>query len=124
MSRRTQKQQVLDLLKERGGNGVGAHELTYQHGITRAAAIIWQLRHDDGLNIRTIDKPGQQAVYILDGPAHTAMLRPTVVSNVPSRQKPPPEVPGQQAMFEDVSWTELGARFSAERHGTPQEETP
>ena len=43
----TQKDTVRRLLKERGDEGVSAKELIYQHGITRGAAIIYELRREE-----------------------------------------------------------------------------
>jgi biotin operon repressor len=43
---------------------VSAHELTYEHGITRTAARIWELRQE-GLNIVTHNEHGEQAEYEL-----------------------------------------------------------
>lgn len=65
----TQKQTVLLLLEARGFKGVGAHELIYQHGITRGAAIIHELRKE-GIAIDTIDEGDEKlARYVLDRPA-------------------------------------------------------
>lgn len=51
----TQREEVLRLLQDRGTQGVSAHELIYELGITRAAAVIWELRHD-GYPITTLDE--------------------------------------------------------------------
>lgn len=61
----TQKALVLRLLEARGFKGVGAHELVYQHGITRGAAVIHQLR-TEGIDIETIDEGDEKlARYVL-----------------------------------------------------------
>ena len=53
----TQREVVLGLLRQAGDQGVSVHDLVYRRGITRAAAIIHGLRHDEGLDIETI--PGE-----------------------------------------------------------------
>lgn len=64
----TQRQLVEALLRANGR--VSAHELTYQHGITRAGAIIHLMRRD-GWDITTHNKHGEQAVYELVHPPLT-----------------------------------------------------
>lgn len=61
----TQVDTVKRLLRERPNQGISAHELIYQHGITRTAAIIWRLRHELGWSIDTYEKPGKTARYVL-----------------------------------------------------------
>lgn len=51
----TQKSVVLGMLREAGSKGVSVHELVYRKGITRAAAIVHDLRHNDGYDIITLD---------------------------------------------------------------------
>lgn len=51
----TQRQQVLDLLRARGLKGVSAHEAVYSMGITRMAAIVFDLKAA-GHRIETIDE--------------------------------------------------------------------
>lgn len=60
----TQKAMVLRLLEARGFKGVSAHELIYQHGITRGAAVIHQLR-EEGIEIETSGGEGELATYTL-----------------------------------------------------------
>lgn len=63
----SQREVVLALLKERGPTGVSARELIYQHGITRSAAVIHELRQT-GLDIETIEpERGHLATYVLRG---------------------------------------------------------
>jgi len=63
---RGQKAFILRLLKERGARGVSVHELVYEHGITRAAAAIHELRKETGISIETLDEgDGKLARYIL-----------------------------------------------------------
>jgi hypothetical protein len=70
----TQKQTVLRLLEARGFKGVGVHELIYQHGITRAAAIVHDLK-GEGIDIDTVDEgDGKLARYVL----HAANEKPPV----------------------------------------------
>lgn len=63
---------VLGLLQESGARGVSAHDLVYEHGITRGAAIINILR-DHGYDIvtendgRTADGRQKLARYVLRG---------------------------------------------------------
>lgn len=52
----SQRGVVLRLLRERGKEGVSAHELVYSFGITRSAAIVHDLRHDEGMNIVTLEE--------------------------------------------------------------------
>jgi Helix-turn-helix domain len=69
-----QREVVIRLLKEAGSRGVSARTLIYEHGITRAAAIVHGLRHDEGMNIETVNEPqladGRKplARYVLGGP--------------------------------------------------------
>jgi biotin operon repressor len=60
----TQKATVLRLLEARGFKGVSAHELIYQHGITRGAAVIHNLR-EEGFDIETSGGEGELATYTL-----------------------------------------------------------
>ena len=60
-----QKATVLRLLRERGSRGISAHDLVYVHGITRGAAVIYELKKA-GVEIETIDEgDGKLATYIL-----------------------------------------------------------
>lgn len=107
MAMESQKDLVRRLLKERGSTGVGAHELTYQHGITRAAAIVHTLRTEEHLPIETRQKQGEQATYI---------LRPR--QPVAPRK---PDVPGQTGLLPDselpaISWEQLGGKFGRGAH--------
>lgn len=69
----SQERLVLRMLRERGAAGVSNHELVYRHGITRAAAIVHDLRHNHGLEIETRDEgetqDGRQKLcrYVLVG---------------------------------------------------------
>lgn len=102
MTRQSQKEFVRNLLIERGDAGVSAHELTYlvKPGITRAAAIIFDLRKGDidhpAMNIETINKPGRQAHYVL----RRRPLPPPAAVGARPRRDPP--VPGQAELFEDL----------------------
>lgn len=99
MTRRpTQRRVVERLLRTRGAAGVGAHELTYQHGITRAAAIVHTLRRH-GWDIETIEEHGGQAVYVLRGAPRAP------------RPVPPPEPPALGADGPPVTWAELADRL-------------
>lgn len=115
MARRSQKDIVRELLRERGATGVSAHELTYGgYGITRAAAIVWELRHEEGMNIVTDNEKGLQARYTLL--PSRASFGDTLVRA--PRREAPPELPGQGGFFEDselpaISWTELGEKLRA-----------
>ena len=61
----TQKQTVLQLLQARGFKGVSVYELIYEKGITRAAAIVHELRNE-GIDIDTIDEGDSKlARYVL-----------------------------------------------------------
>jgi len=61
-----QKAFILRLLRERGSRGISVHELVYEHGITRAAAAIHELRKESGIEIETLDEgDGKLARYIL-----------------------------------------------------------
>lgn len=84
----TQKQTVLRLLREAGPAGVEVHDLVYQHGITRAAAIVWELTHLDDLGgpfdieteygRRTRDGRRRLARYVLKGVPAQPRRIPTV----------------------------------------------
>lgn len=105
MAKESQKDFLRRLLRERGEAGVGAHELTYQHGITRAAAIVHTLRQE-GLPIETKQETGHQAVYVL---------------RAGQKVKPqPPPVPEQGGLLPDediptVTWEQLGQAFAEGR---------
>lgn len=85
----TQRERVLRALTEAGTAGVSAHQLVYEMGITRGAAIIFELR-EAGANIETVEEgtlpDGRRklARYIL----HSDAQRPK--STLP----PPPTAPG------------------------------
>lgn len=80
----SQKGLVLRLLREAGPAGVSAHTLNYQYGITRAAAVVFDLRAD-GHYVDTLyegkleDGRQRMARYVLRD-------RPTM-----ARAAPPPE---------------------------------
>lgn len=78
----SQRGLVLRLLRERGAEGVSAHEFTYRFGITRAAAIIHELRNEKPpFDITTVDEgateDGRQkmARYVLKGDPERGMYR-------------------------------------------------
>lgn len=48
----SQKSVLLTMLKENGAEGVSGHDLIYRHGITRAAAIVFDLKNE-GWDIET-----------------------------------------------------------------------
>jgi hypothetical protein len=50
----SQRTVVIGLLRQAGDKGVSVHDLVYRRGITRAAAIIHGLRHDEGMDIETV----------------------------------------------------------------------
>lgn len=60
----TQKEVVRSLLVNRGDAGFTAREAIYEHGITRAATYVHELRQE-GWKIRTETKSGETARYIL-----------------------------------------------------------
>jgi hypothetical protein len=61
-----QKATVLRLLRERGSRGISARELIFDHGITRGAAVVHELKKEAGVEIETIDEgDGKLATYIL-----------------------------------------------------------
>ncbi len=75
----SQRNIVLRMLREAGAEGVSSHTFTYRHGITRSAAVIYDLRNE-GYDITTVDE-GQtpdgrekMARYVLGG--IPAPLRP------------------------------------------------
>jgi hypothetical protein len=80
----SQLQVVLGLLRERGPRGVSAHELIYEHGITRGASIINILRDHD-YDILTVDD-GKTA----DGRQKLARY---VLRGAPGRTQPNAELP-------------------------------
>lgn len=78
----TQRDIVLRELRAAGPQGVTARDFVYLFGITRSAAIVWTLRHEEGLDIETIDEGGlsdgrhKMARYILRGVQPQPILRP------------------------------------------------
>jgi hypothetical protein len=112
----SQRDEVLRLLVQARDHGVSAHELVYTHGITRGAAVVFDLKQE-GYEIETVDEgntpDGRQklARYVLragpDGAPPAA----------PPRRLPPPEpepmvepVAPERAMDE---WRALGERLRA-----------
>ena len=73
---RSQKERVLQLLRERGTDGLSAREAIYDLRITRLAAIIFDLRQE-GYVVESETKKGQTARYWLAAPsrAHAANVR-------------------------------------------------
>jgi len=61
-----QKGIIRDLLLSRGPSGFTAREAIYDHGITRAATYVHELRKE-GWPIDTETKPGETARYWLTG---------------------------------------------------------
>lgn len=74
----TQRDLVLGVLKREGR--IEAFDAVYHltdpegkpHRITRLAAVIWHLRHVDGYDIETLNRPGMLATYVLRSPVPTA----------------------------------------------------
>lgn len=66
-SKPTQRQVIERLLLSRGDAGFSAYEAIYDHGITRAATYVHDLRRA-GWSIRTETKAGETARYILIAP--------------------------------------------------------
>jgi hypothetical protein len=83
----TQRATVLGMLLQAGPEGVSVRDLIYRHGITRAAAIVHDLR-EDGYSIRTVDE-GQ----LDDGRQSLARY---VLSTEKLQVKPPPSVLDEQ----------------------------
>jgi hypothetical protein len=85
----TQLNTVRRLLEEAGPHGEEVHDLIYDHGITRAAAVIHTLRKDFNLPIRNVeDEPGKLARYVLDDVPPRRVPRPPETN-----EPPPPAVP-------------------------------
>jgi hypothetical protein len=80
------------MLRENGEKGVSGHDLIYRHGITRAAAIVFDLRKE-GWDIETVE--GNE---VWDGEKHVRELA-TYVLRVPRRTLAP-SVP--QGLFDDL----------------------
>lgn len=105
----SQRNIVLRLLRERGAQGVSSHELTYRFGITRGAAVVFDLRQE-GFDISTKDEgttpDGKQkmARYVLEG--IPAALQP----------KAPVEAPVELAPAVEVVWA-CGCVRSADGRG-------
>lgn len=80
----TQKSVVVGMLREAGPKGVSVHDLIYRHGITRAAAIVHDLRTEDGMNIVTVDEgDGKLARYVLQGSHLERPRRPDLEEALP-----------------------------------------
>ena len=130
-----QHRTVLKLLADAGPAGVSAYELVYVHGITRGAAVVYDLRRD-GYEIETINEGklpdnGQSlARYVLKGwrdPDHgpQAPLEPVHVVENRRPVAPPPDppmvitpLPVGEAMD---AWRALGDRFRAATNETPEQ---
>lgn len=127
----SQRDAVLQLLVDAKAKGVSAYELVYVHGITRGAAVVFDLR-EEGYVIDTLDEGetanGKQrlARYVLRGfidPHHpSAPMEPVAA---PRKIVPPPEpepyvepVPVERAMAE---WQALGERLRGGRVETPEQ---
>lgn len=74
---RTQKQTIEQLLLARGETGFTAYEAIYDHGITRAATYIHELRQEHW-PIQTETKSGHTARYWLTGdpPGRARSIQP------------------------------------------------
>lgn len=78
---------LLKMLREEGKRGVSVHDLIYKRGITRAAAIVHQLR-ERGYDIQTVDEgAGRLARYVLVAWPNGEPNRP------PAPPTPPPDDP-------------------------------
>lgn len=115
MSKRTQKDVIRELLRERGQTGVSAHEATYQLGITRLAAIIHDLKKE-GLNIRAKVEKGMQARYVLEPPVRTILSQPLTSSEPVKKDKQAPAA-GQVEAFPGMTWEQVGSKFDSDRRG-------
>lgn len=61
---KTQRQKVLDLLKESGNQGVNSYDLTYIHSIKQAPTRVKELR-ESGYNITSKTLPNRSVQYVL-----------------------------------------------------------
>lgn len=98
----TQQTVLIKLLRDAGPAGVSVHDVVYQHGITRAAAIVHDLR-DAGWVIDTHEPAGMAsagarrlATYVLrqepgqpPQPAHNGPGRPQAVPVASTSTLPP-----------------------------------
>lgn len=117
----TQQDKVLKLLVEAKEHGVSAHELVYTHGITRGAAVIFDLRNGDpAYDIETIDEGTtpdgrtKLARYVLKpGPEGYPVTRPTGHPVEPEPLIAPLE--GEYAGPGSDSWTALGETLRQKR---------
>lgn len=85
----SQKSVLLRLLQEAGNKGVSVHELVYRRGITRAAAIVYDLKQE-GYDIETL--PGGP---LPDGRTQLASYR------LPHAQRTKPPTP-PAGLFDDL----------------------
>lgn len=84
----TQRDRILKALREAGKLGVSAHRMNYEMGITRGAAIIFDLRQE-GFDIETIDEGTH--------PDGTRKMARYVLQSDPERPKPPVPPPPEPA---------------------------
>jgi hypothetical protein len=117
----TQHEKVLRLLIEAGEHGVSAHELVYTHGITRGAAVIFDLRNGEpAYEIDTIDEGttpdgrSKLARYVLrPGPQGYPKPAPTGHPVEPEPLIQPLE--GEYAGPGSPSWEALGEKLRKAR---------
>lgn len=116
----TQQDKVLRLLVEAKEHGVSAHELVYTHGITRGAAVIFDLRNGTpAYDIETIDEGTtpdgrtKLARYVLKpGPEGYPKAAPTGHPVEPELIAP---LEGEYAGPGSDSWTALGEQLRQKR---------
>lgn len=117
----TQQERVLRLLVEAKEHGVSAHELVYTHGITRGAAVIFDLRNGTpAYEIETIDEGTtpdgrtKLARYVLKpGPQGYPPPAPTGHPVEPEPLIQPLE--GEYAGPGSDSWAALGEKMAKAR---------
>lgn len=71
----TQRQHVLELLKDAGMIGVNSYELTYRYGIKQAPTRIKELR-DEGYSIISKPLPNRSVQYILNAEPSNNVTEP------------------------------------------------
>ena len=98
----SQRDLVLRMLRESGPKGVSAHVFNYEHGITRSAAIVHELR-GQGYDIETLDEGklpdgrSRMARYVLHD-ARSRGITGAVLANARLRG-PLPQHAGDQTDF-------------------------
>lgn len=122
----SQRDIVLRRLREAGEKGVSARTFIYEDGITRSAAIVYDLRQHEGFNIETLDEGSTDtdprrkrlARYVLHEPEAPKRVPtpPPGLFDLPSEAKPVTFDCGCVRSADGKRW-DTACRFHPQRAG-------